>query len=365
VKSLLGRCAVFGLALLLPLTNSLAYSVEAASLTIELARRPVALTLVKAEDLSPANWPSGNVKVLVESAQLEANANIYELLQANGIAPDTEAFTVVYDLNPTLRDLKTLGPQTSLQLPKVVGGSELQAMLHGGYLVMLTVDPKLREELNRRIEVLQQAVGQFTLLPAERFPSTAESESAKNSVKSLGKWYAQIEKSFLRRTGPPLRRESLVQLSSEADRLKSLLEEAVQSNRKLGTADLGQITAIHDDVELEITKYGQVLANEAPKADALYKVVVSITGGDAELIHGLRVYYKNYGLYHEPPGEESDPFRNPGSGASELLRVQNYMIWAARDGDPAHPLTKLLVKVRPWDPEPISVTLSLAQRNPR
>jgi len=42
------------------------------------------------------------------------------------------------------------------------------------------------------------------------------------------------------------------------------------------------------------------------------------------------------------------------------------MIWAAQDGDPGQPLTRpLRVKVRPWDAEPIRVTLSLAHRNPR
>ena len=79
---------------------------------------------------------------------------------------------------------------------------------------MLTVDPKLREELNRRAETLQARVATFTQLTPERFDFTDASEAKKN-VESLGKWYAQIEKSFLRRTGPPLRHESLVQLRDE------------------------------------------------------------------------------------------------------------------------------------------------------
>src|SRR5262249_23159416 len=149
-------------------------------------------------------------------------------LQANGIAPDTEAFTAVYDLNPSLRELKILGPQTTLQLPKVVGGPQLREKLQHDYLVMLTVDPQLREQLNRSAEILQQTPVAFEQMRPDRFPSTDASESKRN-IASLGKWYAQIEKSFLRRTGPPLRRESLVQLRSEADRLNSLLKVAIQS----------------------------------------------------------------------------------------------------------------------------------------
>jgi hypothetical protein len=356
-----GRSAVFSLVPLLILRGSVAYCLEKPAHTTELAGRPVAVALAKAEDLAPTNWPNEDVQLRVQPAHVDADTNIYSLLQANGIAPDAEAFTIVYDLNPTLRDLKTLEPQTTLQLPKVVGGRGLQEMLRHGYLVMLTVDPKLREELNRSAQALQRTAVSFAQLPADRFPAMASSESKKN-VESLAKWYAQIEKSFLRRTGPALRRESLLQLRGEADRLNSLLQEAVQSNRRLNTADLDQIMAIHDDVEVEMTKYGQVLANEAPKADALYKVVVNITGGDAKVIDGVRVYYTNYGLYRQPPGKQSDAFRTPGSGASELLRVQNYMMWAAQDGEPGHPLTEpLRVKVRPWDAEPISVTLSARQ----
>jgi hypothetical protein len=355
------RCAAFALLQLLILASIPAESVIEPAPFAELAGRQVAAVLVQAEDLLPTNRPNEAMHLIVEAAAVNGDANIYGLLQANGIAPDTEAFTIVYDLNPTLRDAKILKPGTTLQLPKVVGGPILKGMLRHGYLVMLTVDPKLREELNRRAETLQARVATFAQLPPERFDSTDANEVKKN-VESMGKWYAQIEKSFLRRTGPPLRHDSLVQLRDEADRLNSLLNAAVQSNRRVTAADLDQIAAIHDDVELEMQKYGQVLANEAPKADALYKVMVRIIGDD-KLIQGCRVYYTNYGLYHEPPGDESNPFRDPGSGASDLLRVQNYMIWAARDGDPAHPLTKLPVKVRPWDAEPIIVTLTLAQGN--
>ena len=69
------------------------------------------------------------MNLVVEATAINAVKNIYALLQANGIAPDTEAFTIVYDLNPTLRDAKTLKPGTTLELPKVVGGPMLQRMI--------------------------------------------------------------------------------------------------------------------------------------------------------------------------------------------------------------------------------------------
>lgn len=329
-----------------------------AGISTDMAGRHVAAVLVRAEDLSPADWPDEAVNLAVNTDLVNAQTNVYSLLQTNGIAPDTEAFTIVYDLNPTLRDVKTLESGTTLKLPRIVGGPKLRELLKHGYLVMLTVDPILREKLNHSAEILQTRLAAFAKLPADRFDSTRAAEAQKE-IASLGRWYAEVERSFLRRTGPPLRRQSLVQLQSEAERIDSVLQNAIDSNRKLSMADIDLIAAVHDDVEVEMEKYGQVLANEAPSADGLYTVIVRIIADDPRLVEKSRVYYTNYGLYHEPPGEESNPFRNPGSGASELLRVQNYMIWAARDGDPSHPLTKLLVKVRPWNGEPIVVTLTL------
>jgi hypothetical protein len=83
-------------------------------------------------------------------------------------------------------------------------------------------------------------------------------------------------------------------------RTRSRVLWRLQASDTRGPPDLDQIMIIHDDVELEMAKYGQVLANEAPKADALYKVVVNITGGGAKLIDGVRVYYTNHGLYRQP-----------------------------------------------------------------
>ena len=169
-----------------------------------------------------------------------------------------------------------------------------------------------------------------------------------------------MRRRFLRRSGPPLRKASLVQLQREADALNSLLQGVLSGRHHLDGNDLKQIAAIYDDVEVAMASYNEELSNEAPKADALYKVTVSIAGSDRNSSARLRVYYTNYGLYHEPPDKECDAFRTPGSGSSELMRAQNYMIWAAQDGDPVHPVTEpLRVKVRPWDSEPILVTLSL------
>ena len=321
----------------------------------QVAGRTVSVTLVNAVDLSTKSTEA-DLRLSVSSAQITTALSVSKLLQRNGIAPDSEAFAVIYELNPTLRQLTSIAPGTTLQLPRLASDSVLAKVHENDYLAMLTVDPDFREALNRSAATLERTTTQFFERSTDK---SRTSDDLREDISSLGQWYVEIRRSFLRRTGPPLRRDSLVQLRLEADELNSILEAAINAKAKLSKADIPRIAAIHEDVQVEMMNYGQELANEPPKADALYKVMVNIAGANEKSIERMRIYYINYGLFKEPPGKDCDAFRTTGSGASELMRVQNYMIWAARDGDPAHPVTEpLRVKVRPWDGEPILVTLS-------
>jgi len=330
----------------------------------KVGERIVAMDLVKADDLSPAPWPPGGVTLGTVLTRVTEDANVYTLLIRDGIAPDAEAFAVLYDLNPELRDSKTLKIGSNVSLPRVSGSPELLQKVRSGYLVLLSVDPDIRSELNRSVDEMQGTAQSFADLPADRFePGTME--SAKNKIAVLAKWYAQIKKSYLRRTGPPIRRATLLEIRDEAAILNSLLRQTVIGNRQFTSTDQEQLAAIYQDVQSEMVKYGEVLANEAPKAEALIKVIVTIRGGDTKLIDALRVYYTFNGVFRDPPSNPpvtSYSFKELGSGRSELLPVKNYKVWAARDGDPGHPLTPpLLVSVAAGGSDSIGVDLSLAR----
>lgn len=174
----------------------------------EAAGRAVQMTLVKADDLSPVAWPDGRVDLKRVTAVVNSDSNVYLLLQANGIAPDSEAFALVYDLNPGLKDASKVPVNTSLVLPAVTRGSDPSKAFGTGYLVELTLDPDIRSELNARIDALRAVLPSISQLNAD---SEAQTQS-----KGLIAWYQQIERRFKRRTAPPLRQASLIQLRDEA-----------------------------------------------------------------------------------------------------------------------------------------------------
>jgi hypothetical protein len=200
-----------------------------------MAGRTVTLAIVHPDDLSPAAW-SGAAPSLVSARSItKGDETIYSLLQANGIFPDSEAFTLVYDLNPSLRDVKDLKEGTSVELPKVSPESDLQKMVATGSLARVSVDPGTRNllsEMTRSLQPLVSSSGGVT------------SAKAQEELNTLVKWYTQIDRSYGRRTGPPLRAETLHQLVDEAAALNALLQEAVPAKRRLSADDEAQIGAI-------------------------------------------------------------------------------------------------------------------------
>src|SRR5579862_5770596 len=84
----------------------------------KLAGRTVAVAIVHTEDLSPAPLPGAAPSLVSVRSVMTGDTTIYSLLQTNGIFPDSEAFTLVYDLNPSLRDVKDLKEGTSVELPR-------------------------------------------------------------------------------------------------------------------------------------------------------------------------------------------------------------------------------------------------------
>jgi hypothetical protein len=325
------------------------------SIRKQLAGRPVDLTLVRADDLSPAQFPPESIDLAQVSAKLAADTNVFLLLQANGIAPDSEAFTLVYDLNSNIQSVDTLPPDSSILLPSIVGGPALRALLQRGYLVELTIDSPLRHELNQRIEDLHSL--------APHLNQVSQDATTQLQLTDLLAWYDQIEKRFKRRTDPPLRRDTLAGMNDEAGALLSILKGAIRQRKQLDSTQLAQIHAIYDDIKDDISQYNQVLSDTAPPAQPGYLVTVNILGGPPALTDTLRVYYTPNGLFRPLPADPpviSYSFEELGSGKSRVLGRKNYDLWAAADGDSNHPLTvTYTLTIDNASPQHLTVDLSI------
>lgn len=330
----------------------------------KIAGRQVNVDLVEADDLTSVPWPDDHVGLITETLTTEANANIYDLLTANGILPDVEAFTVIYDLNPWLKQIDPLPSGVSLVLPKVTAGDKLQRKLKDGYLVMLTVDRTLREELATNISDLQNLSGRFISLSSERFTNPLAKKVMTDNVKAVTVWLTYSQKTFLQRTGPSLRRQTLLGLDDEALAINSILAAILGANEKVTLADQEQINAVYRDIQVQMKKYDNIMAGEPQVSDGLYKVVVTIRGGSAKLVEELQVYYAWEGLFRKPPKEplKSQPFDGVGSGSTTNLTIADYVIWAGKPGHPFPPLTdQKPISIGATGGNPRNVTLTVIQ----
>jgi hypothetical protein len=184
------------------------------------------------------------------------------------------------------------------------------------------------------------------------------------TIKALVGWFAYIQKTFLQRTGPPLRRQTLAGMRDEALALNSLLSTVVGGQQKVTAEDQQQVNAIYNDVRGQIMKYDNIMAAEPPASESQYKVVVTIHGGDARFIQGVQVYWTYQGLFRKPPKEplSSQPFDAVGSGASASLTIADYVIWAGRPGRPFPPVTdSKAISIGPIGDNPRQVGLSISQ----
>lgn len=328
-----------------------------------LAGRDVDVAFVDAATLETRPGPDRAWRVDVQSVALRAGVSPTDVLVANRIVPDSEAFTLVYELNPSVLDVNLLGAGATLVVPRLIGPDGKPLDPGVGVMLQLTLDAGIRRALIARIDELQRTGSTFADSRPDRFQSPAQSAKAKEQVAVLLKWFAQVRTRFIRRTAPPLRRDSLVQLRDEAAALQALLRGTEGDASTFSDADAERLAGMFDDVRLEMQKFSQALANQAPKAEPQYAVRVNINGADAPMIASLRVYYTINGLFQDPPTDPPVPtyaFRQLGSGMSEKLPVKNYRIWAARDGEPGRPASPpLLVRVSPSQGD-MQVDLSVA-----
>jgi hypothetical protein len=158
--------------------------------TTEIAGRSVEMVLVKAEDLTLANFVQTRLKLTQAATKLGNGSNVLIRLRESGIAPDSEALTLVYDLNATVRDLNEISADQPIMLPVVQGDKESQELLKKGYLIELTVDPEIRQRLNSRIDSLQQ------LLPS--VPAVTTDPTTQKHLTDTIEWFGQIEKRCFR-----------------------------------------------------------------------------------------------------------------------------------------------------------------------
>ncbi len=271
-------------------------------------------------------WPDETINVSTESVPVQGKT-VHELLKANYIFPDVEAFSVVYALNPGIERLTRLD-LPDLKLPSIRGGPRLEADFSNGDLILLTVDKVLKGQFTESVKRLTKLTNDIRKVAVAKFDDPGTRRSTINSLALISDRLNKIDQRIIQRYGRPVPAEVLRQLTGEAGLLNTTLGAIVSSQQRVTSAVQGQIEAVKRDVAIKARPFSEVAAGEAPARWPEVKVLVK-TLREGREIPNLRIYYVPEALK-----QNADEFRSFGilsSPSDQVLPEADYCFWAAHD----------------------------------
>jgi hypothetical protein len=302
--------------------------------------------------------PLAGETVQVSEAVLAEGQTVDFLLRSRGIRPDSEALTLVYELNPELTSVAGLGKGSRLILPEVRLGANPPA--DPGSLVALTVAPELKEEFSRHVEGLKEATMRawsFDLNSCDA-PSSAgaagrSGRSIRQTVEDITCTLQFVHLGILRRNGPPVPEEVLRHLSADAAQVRLVVQRAAAAGPRWVPRAEDQAAVQTAMVDLEIKKRAIVQIASGVRTKRWNGAWVEIrTLKQGREVSGYRIYYA--------PDWAKDLLRPSGhvTPCKEWLEEADYIFWAGDERDPKRQLSyELPRKVR--EGEPIEVTLTI------
>jgi hypothetical protein len=260
---------------------------------------------------------------------VRAGDSIKQLLEANAIYPDVEAYGLIYDLNPALTSTSLIKEGDQLILPGIERG-DVRPTLPNGQLVALTVDARLKTELLNRVEALDNTITAISDLGVDRFNDANQRSSIVRSLKDVSDSFA-VFAGVIKEKVVPVNSEVVSQVDAEAELLKHTLDQFVQTQGKPKPEDLDTINLIDEDLKVKRRNLTDVRGpNEPPARWPLGVVIVKTLGQDGREIPNLEIYYVPEALQTDVPSIKT--FNRRSSPSQQSLPEANYVIWAGRPG---------------------------------
>jgi hypothetical protein len=313
-----------------------------------LAGRDIAPTIVRDNGRS--------LVLVVQKTVVKPGTNIKQLLKGNGIYPDADAFGLIYDLNPKLERLDPIAPGTELLLPKVQSSGPAPA-LPAGFLIALTVDKGLKDELLTKLDALNNVAAKATRFTDARFNDEEDRRTVLASIATLNQ-SLEVLANVIAGKARPVSSEMLNQIKAEVEMLQPTLDGLARSEQKLSDSDREVIKLVADDLQIKQKTFGEVRADGQPPTrwSEVQVVVRTLKTDDGSAVANLTIYYVPEALFGK--GNFQRSFNRLSSPTDQTLPEANYRIWATRAGDtrPVTEVKRIEVRKRSAS-EPLTVEL--------
>ena len=286
-------------------------------------------------DPHPPALPGSALKT--DTVTVQAGTKIGDLLRSRSIAPNGDALSAVYLLNPEVRSLDPLEAGTSLVVPSIASDRAFP-----GALVRLSLVPQTKRELETAAGAIGPLVSQLRELPAERVGQPPEREEVLAALDEVVLYLDEVN-SLVDKGDAPLSPEMLAQSLAGATLVREILDQTLGPGGQLSVAERQVLLGVARDMNLKARNFagtrGQGVSSMRWRDVRVVVAVVQLPGQSPA--PGLRVFYAPEALKDRPSAARSFPASSPQ--AAKRLIEADYVFWAAQPGS-SQPVTERLTK---------------------
>src|ERR1051326_7243298 len=99
---------------------------------------PEGLELTLTDQMMVSETDLNAVRLVVDEVMVKRSEELPQMLESGGIKWGARAISLIYDLNPTLVDVRAVPERTILNLPKITGDSLLDQLKAAGPIVIVS-----------------------------------------------------------------------------------------------------------------------------------------------------------------------------------------------------------------------------------
>jgi len=271
---------------------------------------------------------SHSVSVRSRRVTVPAGTTLGQLLRAQGVQPDAEALSAVYQLNPTLTG-PALTAGAEVTIIRVNGPDTLRWALANGYLAYVTADVTLK----RRVAARAQALAGFARALADLSAEQLGGEEMKNTVVAAVnriRDFANAVGLALEARTRPIDTEVLMQIDAELGAVDSTLSTLIAGKSPLSANDRELLVTASEDARVRSVYWTESMGPE-PEAQRYPRVQIVVRALEAgHEVPGLRVYFTPRAMFGR---SEPEAFPHLTSPSARALPFANYVIWVEDPAD--------------------------------
>ncbi len=317
----------------------------------------VCVALAAADELGPEYdvsvslyRPSDNARrslaqsslTLTSVAQADA-PSVQALLLRSHIYADADAISLIYALNPTLRDARSLKPGETIRIAEISESREAKSAFLDGFLFKIDFD--------------RQTIAKVVAL-REGVHDSLKTNTVPDCARSIPGDFDQIA-DHLEDRDQPTNHEMLAQIDSEVELLQRRLKG---EGGALTSADQAAVCAVATDLSLKREGFdnsrGETATFLRPPL-ARVQVNTYLNAAERKAVPMLRICYVPEALQDEP--SETKQFATLSSPAESELPEADYIFWVTKDGNRSPLSERIRISVRrrsDSNPQPVDILVN-------